>query len=189
MGVSLVIDCKSWLQDCRLKCVKVANMENTAVQDCFWYPLRVDGGPCSIFKHYLDTKGVICYSNGKASGKVCFVRATAEKIDTIRKELEGRFSIRYLWDGITFSPARIEDKKMKDFITVAEEGRGSSIYLDSVSPALKECRMVRVTSGKFEGIEGRLVRVRKSKRVMIDLPWNIAVATEYIGPDNIEFID
>lgn len=177
------------MQNLRLMCVKVVNMRNETVQDYFWYPLRIVRGQISLFKHYLERNGVSCYTSEKAFSNICFVRSTVEKIDRLRKELGDRFSINYLWDGMTFSPAKVDDKRMGDFITVAESGETGSIYLENVSPLLKECHKVKITCGKFRGIEGKLVRIKKSKRVMIELPGNLAVATEYIRPEQIEFID
>ena len=47
---------------------------------------------------------------------------------------------------------------------------------------------MRVTDGPFKGAEGYVVRMRKSKRVMIDVGSLLWVATDYISPDLLETI-
>ena len=41
---------------------------------------------------------------------------------------------------------------------------------------------------KDKGVEGKVVRIRKSRRVLVELPGMLAVATTYIDPVNLEII-
>lgn len=159
--------------------------EKTAVS---WYPVRVTKGDCQAFARCLEDSGMPNYFNPAAFRNICFVRSSLERIMELKDQLGSRFSVNILWDGVTFSPARIGDKPMQDFITVAESGEGTPLYLETVSTLLKDCRKVRIISGRLSGVEGRLVRIRKARRVMVDLPGDLAVATEYIRPECMEEI-
>ena len=110
------------------------------------------------------------YFNPAAFRNICFVRSSLERIMELKDQLGSRFSVNILWDGVTFSPARIGDKPMQDFITVAESGEGTPLYLETVSTLLKDCRKVRIISGRLSGVEGRLVRIRKARAFLcVDL--------------------
>jgi transcription antitermination factor NusG len=45
-----------------------------------------------------------------------------------------------------------------------------------------------VKEGPFKGVEGVVVRIKNSRRVMVELPGLFAVATNYIPVDNLELI-
>ena len=42
--------------------------------------------------------------------------------------------------------------------------------------------------GPFKGVEGVVVRVKKSRRVVVELPGMLAVATTYIQPTDLELL-
>ena len=62
------------------------------------------------------------------------------------------------------------------------------IYLTKISEKLREGQVVRVRSGSFAGVEGRIVRLRKSRRLMVELPGMLAVASTYVRPEDVEII-
>ncbi len=177
------------MQDMKRKCVNREIMNKPEEKNDYWYPLRITGGECLEFKSLLDESGIVSYFDPKAFRNVIFVKASMDVIEEIKQGHKDSFSVHYLWDGVTFRPARIAEKTMSDFLKVAGQQEGSPLYLETVSSLLKDCQSVRVTSGVYSGIEGKLVRIKKSKRVMIALPGDIAVATEYIRPDCMEVID
>ena len=78
---------------------------------------------------------------------------------------------------------------MDDFIRVSSSIDDDIIYISDVSPLLKSGQKVRVIAGPFAGIEGKVVRIRKAKRVMVELPEMLAVATTYIRPEWLESVD
>lgn len=163
-------------------------MINKSMEEDFWYPVRVTEGGCLQFKQYLDSRNYPNYFNPEAFHNLCFIQTGPSGLDTLLKEIQGRFSVQCIWDGVNFGPARVPDKTMQDFMTVAESPEENHLYLHTVSTLLKDCRKVRVTSGKYRGIEGKLVRIKKEKRIMIELPGSMAVATEYIRPECLEII-
>ena len=47
---------------------------------------------------------------------------------------------------------------------------------------------MRVLSGPFKDIEGVVVRVKRSRRVVVELPGLLAIATTYIKPSELEIL-
>ena len=170
------------------KCVNREIMNKPEEKNDYWYPLRITGGECLEFKSLLDESGIVSYFDPKAFRNVIFVKASMDVIEEIKQGHKDRFSVHYLWDGVKFAPAVVPDKLMGNFMKVAESDEESRLCLERVSTLLKDCRKVRVTSGMYSGIEGNLVRIKKTLRVMVALPGDIAVATGYIRPECMEVL-
>ena len=83
----------------------------------------------------------------------------------------------------------VSDKAMNDFITVSATLDEDLIYITEITGKLREGQKVKVKDGPFKGIEGKIVRIRKSRRVLVELPGMLAVATTYVTPDKIEITD
>ena len=62
------------------------------------------------------------------------------------------------------------------------------IYLTEISDKLREGQPVKVKEGPFKGVEGKIVRIRKSRRILVELPGMLAVASTYVAPEHIELI-
>ena len=77
---------------------------------------------------------------------------------------------------------------MEDFIAVASSLEEDLIYLTEISDKLREGQTVKVKEGPFKGVEGKIVRIRKSRRVMVELPGMLAVASTYVSPAELEII-
>jgi transcription antitermination factor NusG len=77
---------------------------------------------------------------------------------------------------------------MEDFITIASTLDEDLIYLTEVSEKLREGQEVKVKEGPFKGVEGKIVRIRKSRRVLVELPGMLAVASTYVDPKELEII-
>ena len=153
-----------------------------------WYPVRVSPGGMDRFRSGLEATGMECYYNPAAFRDLCFVHGTRAAIDAVVSGMDKSIAVHYLWDGVKFAPAVVPDKLMGDFMKVAESDEESRLCLERVSTLLKDCRKVRVTSGMYSGIEGNLVRIKKTLRVMVALPGDIAVATGYIRPECMEVL-
>ena len=77
---------------------------------------------------------------------------------------------------------------MQDFMTVASTMDEDLIYLTEISDKLREGQTVKVKSGPFAGITGRIVRIRKSRRIMVELPGMLAVASTFVSPEEVEIV-
>ena len=167
-----------------------------------WYPLRVTYGRELKLKERLDQLQVTSYipmrykkveKDGKrktvlvpAVSNLCFAYTTRDVIDRLRSGLLETLPFHYIWDKATSLPIVVPDKAMDDFIKVSSSLEDDLVYLSEVSPLLRAGQKVRVIAGPFAGIEGKVVRIRKSKRVMVELPGMLAVATTYIRGEWLE---
>ena len=74
---------------------------------------------------------------------------------------------------------------MKEEVSLKSTPNNSGTVLIMVH----EGRKVRILEGPFAGVEGVIVRIKKSRRVVVELPGMLAVATTYITPDALELIE
>jgi transcription antitermination factor NusG len=77
---------------------------------------------------------------------------------------------------------------MEDFITIASTLDEDLIYLTEVSEKLREGQEVTILEGPFKGVQGRIVRIKKNRRVMVELPGMMAVASTYVKPNYLEIM-
>ena len=169
-----------------------------------WYLLRVSYSRELKIKSVLDEKGVQTFVpmmwrkkivDGKtvkrlvpAVGNLCFVHWTKSRIDSFIGGYGENSPVHYDWDRARNTPLVVPQKAMEDFMTVASSMDEDIIYLTERSDRLREGQTVRVKSGAFEGVEGRIVRIGKTRRIMVELPGMLAVASTYVKPENIEII-
>ncbi len=78
---------------------------------------------------------------------------------------------------------------MEDFIAVSGSIDEQILYLTPQEVALKNGDYVRITDGIWKGIEGKLVRIKKNLRVVVELQGLAAVATTSIHPSLVEKIE
>lgn len=91
-------------------------------------------------------------------------------------------------DCATGKPVVVSDADMKNFIGVAGSYDEQLIYLPSDPVNWNKGQRVRITGGPMKGYEGRFVRVKGDRRVVVEIPGVIAVATGFIHPSMVEAI-
>ena len=96
--------------------------------------------------------------------------------------------MHFYWDRISASPLIVPDKAMEDFMKVSSSMDEDLIYITEISDKLREGQTVRVKEGAFAGVEGKVVRIKKSRRILVELPGMLAVATTYVSPSMLEII-
>ncbi len=117
-----------------------------------------------------------------------FALATREALDLYIRSFGDARPVNYYWDRTTNAPLTVPAKAMEDFITVASTLDEDLIYLTEISDKLREGQTVMVKDGPFKGVEGKIVRIRKSRRVLVELPGMLAVASTYVAPKDLEII-
>ena len=117
-----------------------------------------------------------------------FALATREALDAYIRSFGDARPVNYYWDRTTNAPLTVPAKAMEDFITIASTLDEDLIYLTEVSEKLREGQTVMVKDGPFKGVEGKIVRIRKSRRVLVELPGMLAVASTYVDPKELEII-
>lgn len=123
-----------------------------------------------------------------AISNLCFVKTTREELRDYMISLGEACPARFIWDKSTRNPVIVPDKAMEDFIKISLSMSDETIYLNEVSAKLREGMKVRVNDGPFKGVEGVVVRIKKSRRVMVELPGLFAIATNYIPVENLEIL-
>ena len=79
----------------------------------------------------------------------------------------------------------IPDRQMENFIKVASSQDDSIIFLDARGTT-NMGRRVRITAGRFKGVEGIIKRIRKNKYFLIQIDGVAAVAITYVPADCLE---
>ena len=123
-----------------------------------------------------------------AVGGLVFALATREDLDSYIRSFGDARPVNYYWDRTANAPLTVPSKAMEDFIAVASSLEEDLIYLTEISDKLREGQEVIVKEGPFKGVEGKIVRIRKSRRVMVELPGMLAVASTYVSPAELEII-
>lgn len=121
-----------------------------------------------------------------AVSNLCFVRWTKTALDSFIRSFGDSSPVTYYWDRTANRPLTIPDKAMEDFIAVASTMDEDLIYITEISAKLREGQTVKVKEGPFKGVEGKIVRIRKSRRILVELPGMMAVASTYIPLEQLE---
>ena len=170
-----------------------------------WYVMRVSYSRELKIKALLDEMGIqtfvpMAYRKQTVDGKtkkklvpavnnLCFVRWHRQGIDGFIAGYGEKSPVHYYWDRTAGCPMTVPEKAMEDFITVASCLDEDLIYITEISDKLREGQQVKVKSGSFAGVTGKIVRIRKSRRILVELPGMLAVASTYVSPENVEILD
>ncbi len=169
-----------------------------------WYVLRVSYSRELKIRDILENMGIrafvpMMWRNKTVAGKtekkllpavnnLCFVLWNRSGIDNFIRGFGETSPVHYYWDRATQNPMIVPAKAMEDFIKVASTMDEDLIYITEIDHKLREGQNVKVKSGSFAGVTGKVVRIRKSRRIMVELPGMLAVASTYVKPEILEII-
>ena len=123
-----------------------------------------------------------------AISSLCFVYWTKAEIDKYIHSFADAKPVNYYWDRTKDCPLVVPEKAMEDFIKVSSSMDEDLIYITEINEKLREGQTVRVKEGSFAGVEGKVVRIKKSRRILVELPGMLAVASTYVSPSMLEII-
>ena len=174
---------------------------------CSWYALRVSYSRVLKIQAQLQAAGVRTFvpmiwrrcpvkpgmtqmakKLVPAVSNLCFVHWTKHEIESYIRSFGEKSPVHFYWDRTTASPLMVPDKAMEDFIKVSASMDEDLIYLTEITEKLREGQTVRVKEGPFKGVEGKVVRIKKSRRILVELPGMLAVATTFVDPSYLEII-
>ena len=174
------------------------------LDDNRWFALRVTYGRELKFQAVLQEAGfqtfiAMCNRTVEKDGKkvtkvvpaisnLCFVRSTQNKIYSFMRDMGEGCPARFIWDKSTREPIVVPSKAMEDFIKISLTMMDDILYLNEISSKLREGQRVKVKSGPFAGVEGTVIRVKRSRRVMVELPGMFAIATTFVKPEELEIL-
>lgn len=166
-----------------------------------WYALRVSYSRVLKIQSQLQGMGVrtfvpMMWRRGQDKVKklvpavtnLCFVHWTQADIESYIRGFGDSSPVHFYWDRTSSSRLVVPDKAMEDFIKVSSSMDEDLIYITEITEKLREGQTVRVVAGPFKGVEGKVVRIRKSRRVLVELPGMLAVATTFVNPSSLEII-
>jgi transcription antitermination factor NusG len=169
-----------------------------------WFAIRVTYGRELKFKKLLEEAGFQVFvpmrrkkveKDGKtavvtvpAVSNLCFVNSERDLLDSFLHSFGEASWGHYIWDKVTRKPIIVPDKAMEDFIKVSLVMSDDILYLRDITFKLREGQKVRVIDGPFKGVEGTVVRIKRSRRIVVELPGMLAIATTYVSPQQLELL-
>jgi hypothetical protein len=118
-----------------------------------------------------------------AISNLIFVRSTQERISGLKSSNKTLEPLRYMIDQTAQQPHTImtvPDRQMQNFIRVASKTDDSVMFLNDESVVGKEGKRVIITGGVFEGVTGVIRRVKRCKRVVVEIEGVASVAIAFV---------
>ena len=175
------------------------------VLDVNWFVVRVTYGREVRLKKALDADGVenfvaFVYKEIKKNGEIkrvlvpairnlIFIHTNRKELHTLKEKYEAVTPIRYIMDRETHAPVTIPNNQMENFMNVAKNYKLDIIYLSDVDAKLRLGKIVEIINGDFAGVKGRVVRVKRHNRVMVEIDSVAAVTTSHIKPEELRVIE
>ena len=165
-----------------------------------WFPMRVTYSREMKVKGELDRLGIenfvpmryrIADADAKnprrelvpAINNLIFVRSSQERISELKMSNEVLEPLRYMIDRtVGQKPVimTVPDRQMQNFMRVAMKSDDSVMFLDENTIVGKEGKRVKIMGGAFEGVEGVIRRVKRCKRVVVELEGIASVAIAHV---------
>ena len=168
-----------------------------------WFPMRVTYHREMKVKVELDRLGienfvpmrykVVESQNGgdtelrrvlvPAISNLIFVRSTQERMSELKRRNEVLEPLRYMMDHTATGEHTImtvADREMENFMRVASRTDDSMIFLDNDTVVGKEGKCVEIMGGAFEGVKGVIRRVKRCKRVVVEIEGVASVAIAWV---------
>ena len=118
-----------------------------------------------------------------AINNLIFVHSTQEQISYLKSKNEVLEPLRYMLDQTAqkaHTIMTITDRQMENFMRVASMTDNSVMILDDECPLGKEGKHVLIIGGIFEGVKGVIRRVKRCKRVVVELEGIASVAIAFV---------
>ena len=162
-------------------------MEKTDQNETKWYVLNLRYVRAASLAPKLGEAGIRAFVPPVVTN-LLFIRVSRSRIEEYlsRSPLSGK--VYLMRSRSTGYPLVVRDADMDLFIRICDAAEEAPIIMTE-PPVLKIGDRVRITSGPFAGAEGNVVRMKKSKRVLISISDVVWVATAYIPPTELELIE
>ena len=118
-----------------------------------------------------------------AINNLIFVRSTQERVSELKRTNEVLEPLRYMMDRTASQEHAImtvADREMENFMRVASRTDDSVMFLDNETVVGKEGKRVEIMGGVFEGVKGVIRRVKRCKRVVVEIVGVASVAIAYV---------
>ena len=168
-----------------------------------WFPMRVTYQREMKVKAELDRLGIENFvpmrykvvesqNNGDtelqrvlvpAISNLIFVRSTQERVSELKRRNEVLEPLRYMMDHTAAGEHTImtvADREMENFMRVASRTDDSVMFLDDETIVGKKGKRVKIMGGVFEGVTGVVRRVKRCKRVVVEIEGVASVAIAWV---------
>ena len=118
-----------------------------------------------------------------AINNLIFVRSSQERISWLKVSNEVLEPLRYMMDHTAqkeHTIMTVPDGKMQNFMRVASRTDDSVMWLDDETVVGKEGKRVEIIGGAFEGVKGVIRRVKRCKRVVVEIEGVASVAIAFV---------
>jgi transcription antitermination factor NusG len=118
-----------------------------------------------------------------AINNLIFVRSTQERVSELKQTNEALEPLRYMMDHTAsreHAIMTVADREMENFMRVASRTDDSVMFLDEETVVGKEGKRVEIIGGAFEGVTGVIRRVKRCKRVVVEIEGVASVAIAYV---------
>ena len=118
-----------------------------------------------------------------AINNLIFVRSTQEQLSELKQTNEVLEPLRYMMDrtaSLEHAIMTVADREMENFMRVASRTDDSVMYLDDDTIVGKEGKRVEIMGGAFEGVTGVIRRVKRCKRVVVEIEGVASVAIAWV---------
>ena len=118
-----------------------------------------------------------------AINNLIFVRSTQDRVSELKRRNEVLEPLRYMMDYTASQEHAIMtvvDGEMENFMRVASRTDDSVMFLDNETVVGKEGKRVEIMGGAFEGVTGVIRRVKRCKRVVVEIEGVASVAIAYV---------
>jgi hypothetical protein len=118
-----------------------------------------------------------------AINNLIFVHSTQKRISELKMKNEVLEPLRYMMDHTSGKESEImtvPDRQMENFMRVASMTDDSVMFLDNETIVGKEGKRVKIMGGAFEGVTGVIRRIKRCKRVVVELEGIASVAIAYV---------
>ena len=182
--------------------VEVRIIKKKGREKKLWYAIRVTYNRELKVKEELDARGIksfvpMQYRREERNGvmvkrlvpsvhNLIFINLTPSEMKEYRETTA--MPIRYIMDRETSKPITVPDHQMENFIKVAGTYEEKLIYLNPEPGDFSQGERGRIIGGPVEGAEGVFVRIKRDRRVLINIPGVVAVATTHVHLSMLEKI-
>ena len=118
-----------------------------------------------------------------AINNLIFIHSSKDRISSLKSSNAVLQPLRYMMDRTVQQPHTImtvPDAQMQNFMRVASKTDDSVMFLNDETVVGKEGKHVLITGGVFDGVTGVIRRVKRCKRVVIELEGIATVAIAFV---------
>ena len=118
-----------------------------------------------------------------AINNLIFVRSTQEQLSELKQTNEVLEPLRYMMDrtaSLEHAIMTVADREMENFMRLASRTDDSVMFLDNETVVGKEGKRVEIMGGAFEGVTGVIRRVKRCKRVVVEIEGVASVAIAWV---------